>query len=143
MSKPLAGSEPGNEEVRFEREDVNSRSTIWFGISILVVMVVVAFLVKPFYDLLAEHETRTQPPPAYALPAEPPAPAATTPRLQVEPVVDLATLRAHEDRILDGYAWVDKERGIARIPIEDAMRLVAEQGLPVFPPAPKAEKETR
>jgi hypothetical protein len=143
MSTPMPGHEPGNEEVRFEREDVNSRSTLWFGIWILVVMVVVAVLVKPFYDMLAEHETRTQPPAAYALPTEPPAPDATTPRLQVEPVADLATLRAHEDRILDSYAWVDKEKGVARIPVEDAMRLVAEQGLPVFPPAPTTEKETR
>jgi len=143
MSNPLAGNEPGNEEVRYEREDVNSRSTFWFGVWILVIMVVVAVLVKPFYNLLAEHETSTQPPAAYALPTEPRAPGATTPRLQVEPALDLATLRAHEDRILDSYAWVDKESGIARIPIEDAMRLVAEQGLPVFPPPAKAGKETR
>jgi len=32
--------------------------------------------------------------------------------------------------VLDGYAWVDKTRGIVRIPITRALELVAKEGLP-------------
>jgi len=137
-------SDPGHEnrEVTYEREDVNARSSFWFGVWILVIMVAVALLVKPLYNLLAEEEARSQPPAAYLPEAEPPAVEPPGPRLQVHPEADLAAFRSRENEILDGYAWVDKEKGIARIPVEEAMRIVAERGLPAFPPAPE-EKAAR
>lgn len=58
------------------------------------------------------------------------------PRLQVNPVRDMAELRRAEDRVLNGYAWVDEEAGIARIPIDRAMAIVAEKGLPPAAPTP-------
>ena len=61
----------------------------------------------------------------------PPPSSPRRPRLQVRPEIDLAAFRAQEAAILTTYAWVDKEHGIVRIPVEDAMRLVAERGLPV------------
>ena len=51
------------------------------------------------------------------------------------PELDLAAFRAQEDAILESYAWVDKERGIVRIPVAEAMRIVAERGILVFPEA--------
>lgn len=44
-----------------------------------------------------------------------------------EPEAWLASVRAEERRALEGYAWVDRERGLVRIPIERAMELVAER----------------
>jgi len=38
--------------------------------------------------------------------------------------------------VLERYAWVDKQNGIAQIPIERAIELVAEHGLPALPPVP-------
>ena len=124
-----------NPEVRFEKEDVNETSTFWFGVGILVVMVVTAFATKPLYDLLVGRGNETQAPAAYvaadadasASLLEPPGP-----RLQVRPEIELAAFRAQEDAILSSYAWVDKEQGIVRIPVEEAMRLVVERGMPVF-----------
>ena len=52
------------------------------------------------------------------------------PRLQTNPREDLADLRRAEDRVLDSYGWVDKDAGIVRIPIDEAMRLTVERGLP-------------
>jgi topoisomerase IA-like protein len=37
--------------------------------------------------------------------------------------------------VLESYGWVDKDKGVVRIPIEEAMRLIAERGLPPTPPA--------
>ena len=125
-----------NPEVRYEKEDTNERSSFWFGVVILAVMVGTAFATKPLYDLLAERETAGQAPAAYVAESDPSALEAPGPRLQVRPEIDLAAFRSQEDAILSTYAWVDKEHGIVRIPVEDAMRLVADRGMPVFPSPP-------
>lgn len=52
------------------------------------------------------------------------------PRLIVKPGATLADLRAAEDRELNSYGWVDRSAGIARIPIDRAMQLLLERGLP-------------
>jgi hypothetical protein len=52
------------------------------------------------------------------------------PRLEANPYQALQALRAREDHILEQYAWIDKAKGIVRIPIERAMDLAAERGLP-------------
>jgi hypothetical protein len=133
-----------NGEVQYEKEDINPRSTFWFGAWILVVMVVVSFLVKPLYDFFVTRDTESQPPAAYVADSNPEALEPPAPRLQVTPEKDLADLRAREDAILTSYAWVEKDRGIARIPVEEAMRLVAERGLPTFtaPEVAEAGEET-
>jgi len=53
------------------------------------------------------------------------------PRLQLAPREDLAALRTREDAELNSYGWVDKTSGVVRIPIDRAMDLVLERGLPV------------
>lgn len=52
------------------------------------------------------------------------------PRLQTNPREDLADLRKAEDQVLESYGWVDKDTGVVRIPIDEAMRLTLERGLP-------------
>jgi hypothetical protein len=52
------------------------------------------------------------------------------PRLQDTPQEDMNALRAKQNGLLKEYGWVNKEAGIARIPIEEAMRIVVERGLP-------------
>jgi hypothetical protein len=55
-----------------------------------------------------------------------------TPRLQNDDGnQDLANLHAREDLLLDHYSWVDRSQGKVRIPIERAMELIAQRGLPV------------
>jgi hypothetical protein len=59
------------------------------------------------------------------------------PRLQKDPAVDLARMREEERRRIDAYGWVDRETGIAFIPVERAMDILAQRGLPKVPaPAP-------
>jgi hypothetical protein len=55
-----------------------------------------------------------------------------TPRLQVDDGnQDLMDLHEREDLLLDHYSWVDQSQGKIRIPIERAMELIAQRGLPV------------
>lgn len=50
---------------------------------------------------------------------------------------DVADLHAREDLLLDNYTRVDGKPGQVRIPIERAMELVAQHGLPVAPAVQK------
>jgi hypothetical protein len=57
-----------------------------------------------------------------------------TPRVQLDDGnQDIADLHAREDILLDNYTWVDQSKGTVRIPIERAMEIVAQKGLPVAP----------
>lgn len=57
-----------------------------------------------------------------------------TPRLQLDDGnQDVADLHARENLLLENYSWVDQSRGKVRIPIERAMEIVAQRGLPVAP----------
>ena len=53
------------------------------------------------------------------------------PHLQVDPHQDWVTLRAREDQELNTYGWIDRTAGVVRIPIERAMDLTLQRGLPV------------
>jgi hypothetical protein len=50
--------------------------------------------------------------------------------LQIKGAVDLANLRAAEEANLDSYGWIDQNSGTVRIPIDRAMQLLLERGLP-------------
>ena len=50
------------------------------------------------------------------------------PALQTSPQVDLARFEAEQQTRLAGYAWVDRDHNQARIPIDQAMELVAGRG---------------
>ena len=55
-----------------------------------------------------------------------------TPRLQLDDGnQDVASLHQREDLLLGHYSWVDRGQGQVRIPIERAMELIAQRGLPV------------
>jgi hypothetical protein len=115
--------------VEHETSDVNVRGVLAFGGGLFVVAVAIHFVVwllflyfsgreaariAPLYPLAAGQETR--------LPPEP--------RLQTNPREDLRAFHAREDEILNGYSWIDKSAGIVRIPIDEAMKLTVQRGLP-------------
>jgi hypothetical protein len=62
-----------------------------------------------------------------------------TPRLQLDDGnQELADLHGREDLLLDNYSWADRSQGKVRIPIDRAMELIAERGLPVAPAVAQA-----
>src|SRR5437879_6079949 len=60
------------------------------------------------------------------LPGPPGMPPPVAPRLQRNPHPDLEAVRLRERAALEGYRWVDPQRGIAHIPIERAIELMAQ-----------------
>jgi hypothetical protein len=67
-----------------------------------------------------------------------------TPRVQTDDGnQDIADLHAREDVLLSNYTWVDESKGTIRIPIERAMELIAQRGLPVAQPAQTQAAQTK
>jgi hypothetical protein len=67
-------------------------------------------------------------------------PLPPTPRLQITPATDLKDTREQEHDLLSSYAWVEKDKGVVRIPIDRAMDILAQRGLPHGKPEPPAKK---
>lgn len=110
----------------YERTDASVRPVLIFTLGLSLAVTFVVLLMIALYDHLESAESASDgighP---LALPSEPPAP-----RLQTATADDLNAHRAREDALLAQYGWVDRERGIVRLPIERAMELTAERGLP-------------
>ena len=130
LHQPHAGREaPSNGEVHHEESDVNIRGIFAFAAALIVSAViihVVVWVLFRYFDTRLGREGTPQFPLAIArenrLPPEP--------RLQVNPRQDLADLREKEQQTLDTYGWVDRNNGVVRIPIDEAIKLTLERGLP-------------
>lgn len=103
-----------------ETRDVRPRALLLFGAGLLVFLALAAIALKlifntsPYWPLTDAGADSSE----------------TNPMLQREPATDLAAFRKQEDAELEKLDWVDRNAGIARIPIQNAMKLITVQGLP-------------
>jgi hypothetical protein len=115
--------------MKYETKDLSTRVIVWFAVSLVIAAAAVHVLIWLLQAYLGGLNQRAYPrqyPMAnVGAPQQPPAP-----RLQVQPREELKNMRAEEDKILRGYGWADAQTGKVQIPIEEAMRLLGEQGLP-------------
>ncbi len=109
---------------RYERRDVDSISMILLVLLLLVGLALAQLLTAGCLQLLDRYFSipRTR---EALRPAEFPGP-----RLQISPRADLKEFRARDEARLHGYGWVNRNAGTVRIPIERAMDLLVERGLP-------------
>ena len=125
-----------DEERRHETREMSIRPIVMFGVGLAGSTAVILLLMAWLFGYFAAREAKLDMPPSplaetQRLPPEP--------RLQVAPATDLQEMRAAEDAVLNSYAWVDRTAGIVRIPIDRAITLLSQRGLPVRP-QPKGEK---
>jgi len=123
-----------------ERRDIAPRPIVVAGAGLAVLVIVLAALMYVLFTFLAARESKESAPGSPLSGSygrlEPPAP-----RLQARPILDLQALRAEEAGVLQSYAWVERDGGVVRIPIERAMALLVERGLPA--PRPRSEGGAR
>lgn len=117
-----------NEDVRFEPKDVNAKNVIVTGICVLIGVWLVVFMV---YFVLSSFENQR------ASVEQPPIPVASQrtsappePRIQASPRTDLQRYEAQQSWLLTHYFWINKSKGVVAIPIEHAMELIAQRGIP-------------
>ncbi|TPM34640.1 hypothetical protein [Mesorhizobium sp. B2-3-4] len=113
-----------------ETRDVWPRALLLSGVGLLVFLALIAialglvFDTTPYWPLVAAGTNNE-----------------AKPALQRVPKIDLAVFCKQEDQELRKVAWVNRNAGIARIPIEDAMKLVTAHGLPEWTPQSIRESE--
>ena len=138
LHQPHAAGAAGpadNPEVHHEESDVNILAIFGFGGGLVAIAVVVLLVIYVLFGFFDGRERATVPaeyPLAAEANKEPP-----EPRLQEHPREDLSDLRAREDEILSSYGWVDRNAGVVRIPIDAAMKLTLERGLPARQEQPR------
>ena len=123
-------------EIQYEKTDATVRPLYQFLFWISVITAITALISFGILRVLESWREKASVRPAMAqtqTDQQPPAP-----RLLLREPLVLAKFRAEEALVLSTYGVVDRDKGIYRIPIEEAMRLTVERGLPVagVPPAP-------
>jgi hypothetical protein len=115
--------------VSHETRDISTRVVVVFALSLMVGAVVVHLAIWVLYlfygSLQAKAYPRQYPMAQVGLPPAPPAP-----RLQAQPREELKRMRDEEDRYLGSYRWVSPSAGTVHIPIDRAMQLLLQQGVP-------------
>jgi hypothetical protein len=120
---------PDHPAVAHEESDVNVRAILGFGAGLLVLAVAVQLFVWWLFGFYSRQADRAEAR-VFPLAAERQNELPPEPRFQRAPQEDMRALREREQAMLKGYGWVDQGAGVVRIPIEDAMRIVVERGLP-------------
>jgi hypothetical protein len=123
----MAHDEPA---ARHEESDVNVRGVLSFAAGLLVTAVLIQFMVWLLFVYFSGREA-ARVVPEYPLAAGEQTRVPPEPRLQTNPREDLRALRAREDAVLNSYGWVDRTAGVVRIPIDEAIKLTVQRGLPV------------
>jgi hypothetical protein len=142
-----AGAEPKHADVSFEARDVQA-STIYKYLIALGVAVILSYAVCVFVLRLTTSvavQSDTPPPPVRQEMGKDFEMMPPEPRLQgvpghdQDPQADLREKLREDVEANEKTGWIDQNAGIAQIPVKDAMKIIAEKGLPGVS-APPAEK---
>ena len=128
----------------YERRDIGVAPVLYFMLGLAVAGLLVYFLVDGIYSYL-EKRSETQQTPVSPLVTNAPADTRKlsadykdylkqsfpAPQLEIDERGQLDKIRIDEEETLSSYDWVDQKAGTVRIPIDRAMDLIAQRGLPV------------
>lgn len=113
-----------------QETDVTIRPIALFGVGLFAFVLLVAFSIHRFMAYVGRLPDTTaalrSPLSRDEMPPEP--------RLQTSPPAEMEALRNQEDAVLESFGWVDRQNGIARIPVAEAKKLLLAKGLPVRQP---------
>jgi hypothetical protein len=122
----------------YETRDANVRAVYRFLVFLGALLVVCALLSWGLFRYLSK-QTDTSNVSPFADSRQLP----LGPQLQVNPGEDWLKYREQHEQSLENYAWENRANGIARVPIERAMELLLQKGLPVQDiSAPQAAPQT-
>ncbi|HWB12025.1 MAG TPA: hypothetical protein VG826_22560 [Pirellulales bacterium] len=118
--------ELASSSAKHETTDVRSTPLVFSALVLAVAVALVCVFLIWFFGRLENHARRHDPRLSPLVGSQTP----PAPRLQTSPASDLARMREAEDQALHRYRWIDKERGTVQLPIDRAMALLLEEGLP-------------
>ena len=120
--RPLA-----QREARHESTELRARGIVIFAVGLVGLGVVIHLVLEQVMEHYAKREStvRASILPQLATPIEVPGP-----RLQADPAAERIKIQKEQLAQLNAYGWIDRNAGIAHIPIERAMDILASSGLP-------------
>ena len=117
----MSENKPPESNPGYETTDAEIRPLVYTGVVILVLMFGSFIGIIPLFKILNYYQSYFDD----EIPALVDQRVSNNePRLQIDPPRQKFQLLAHEDQILDNYAWVDQTNAKVRIPIERAIELV-------------------
>jgi len=116
------GGSPG-----YETRDANVLGVFGFLVFLSLVLVLTSLVCWGLFKYFSAHEANPAPASPFAEERQLP----SGPQLQVNPRQDLLGFRAKQEQSLESYAWENRNTGTVRVPIERAMELLVQKGLPV------------
>jgi len=127
----------------FEREDLGSKPIFAFIITVVVSGVLVYYVLWGMFHFLDAYERKHQKPISPMSQVQQDTRLAgpekiqqfPEPRLEDNERTELNDYRYAEEERLNSAGWVDQSAGVAHIPIDQAMQLIAQRGLPTTPQA--------
>ncbi len=141
---PEGVPEPIHPDVSFDATDVKPGAVVGFlmylGLAIVVALLVVWWSLALIESRVARFDRPPSPLRAGMKEPQPPEPRLQgVPGHTSDPQQDLRGYLNEMQRELSSYGWADEKAGVARIPIDDAMRIIAEKGLPPRETKPAAK----
>ena len=129
----MATNHPEQHSDNYEKRDANIPALLKFALGMAVVIAITLVGMKfTFNHFFGEP---LGPP---ANPFEDARRLPPSPRIQALPHMELSDYCKAQQANVEGYGWVNHAQGTARIPIDRALDIVAQQGLPVRPATPGA-----
>ncbi len=126
-----------NPETHHERSDVNVRALLWFVAIFVAFAAVTHLLVWTMFHHFASMARQTTAAPLTSMVRPPEMSIPQNPRLQpfpgkmppyaTSPVVDMEEMRQSEEQALRNPGWIDRQKGIVRLPIDVAKQLVVQR----------------
>jgi hypothetical protein len=133
----------------YERQDLQPAGIVYFLLGLVVVTVACILGLRGLYTYLDHRERSSQSPVSPLITHVPedtrhiapgyPQGAFPNPKLEEDERGQLNDIRMNEEKELYSYGWVDEKAGTLHIPIERAMDLIVQRGLPVRPQARSGE----
>jgi hypothetical protein len=111
----------------YETRDASTGGVINFLVILAVILVATGLISWGMFRYFASHEQEDR----AASPFADTRPLPFGPQLQVNPREDWLKYREEQQRNLETYSWVNREKGIVSVPIEQAMDILVRKGLPV------------
>ncbi|MFN8005616.1 MAG: hypothetical protein U0V70_01030 [Terriglobia bacterium] len=109
--------------IHHEVTDVSAGPITYFALGLVVLLLATLVSVKGLFSLLDQEASRSDPQLSGVATERPKLPP--LPRLEVDPVSVRTQVLQSEKSYLESYGWIDQKQGIARVPIQRAMELLA------------------
>ena len=127
----------------YERQDLQTAAIVYFLLGLVVITILIVFALNGLYRYLDAREKASPsavsplatnvPSDTRNIPRDYPQSTFPNPKLEEDERGQLNGIRLTEEQTLNSYGWVDQTAGTVRVPIERAMDLLAQRGLPVRP----------